>query len=378
MAAAHGALELVLMLLQMGAYVDARDVEGYTPLIMVVQMDDYMLHPLSCSFDPSSRSKDSESLKFLNASSEHPMFPIITALLDAGADVDASEDRGWTALHFAAQNGLVDAVKLLISRGAKIIRSKNEMYPIHTAALGGSVEMLKLLLENGDLLDRPDVQMSALRRACDLGNEAFVREVLALSSNKLERGAICDACSIDNIEIVKLLLDLGGDINETDQWGYTPLQTALSFGNSQLANMLLDMGAAWRPENPNVTPSVCTLYLACSAGLVDIVKRLIEMGTDVSSADSAGLYPLMGAAASGNLELVKMLVQHGAFPAEDSTSRALLVAIRGIPKLKVWSEPTTEEYQLRGKYEEIAIYLLNNGSLINVDIITLAASKVYP
>ncbi|PXA93044.1 hypothetical protein DMC25_04005, partial [Caulobacter sp. D4A] len=43
---------------------------------------------------------------------------IVAALLDAGAPIDARDDRGYTALTLAAYNGKADLVGLLIARGA--------------------------------------------------------------------------------------------------------------------------------------------------------------------------------------------------------------------------------------------------------------------
>ena len=40
--------------------------------------------------------------------------PALTALLDAGADVNASDDNGHSALHSAAMDGRLDVVKLLL------------------------------------------------------------------------------------------------------------------------------------------------------------------------------------------------------------------------------------------------------------------------
>jgi ankyrin repeat protein len=54
---------------------------------------------------------------------------VVQLLLERGADINAEDHRGWTALHAAAVNGHVDVVRLLLERGADVLAWRS---PINT------------------------------------------------------------------------------------------------------------------------------------------------------------------------------------------------------------------------------------------------------
>ena len=77
-------------------------------------------------------------------------------LVDAGAQVGAvTKDKGDSALHFAAANGHVECVKLLVEQGANVNRANDEdATPVHVAAQRGNTDIIKLLNSNGGDMSR--------------------------------------------------------------------------------------------------------------------------------------------------------------------------------------------------------------------------------
>lgn len=74
----------------------------------------------------------------------------LAALLDAGADVDALDGHGQTALMRAAHAGRLDVVQVLIARGADLNRSaKYHLTALMLAALGNHESVVGALLEAG-------------------------------------------------------------------------------------------------------------------------------------------------------------------------------------------------------------------------------------
>ena len=83
---------------------------------------------------------------------ERNRFDIAEILLEFGADVNSSPDWGWgkTALHFAAENGMLETVKFLLKNNANI--ECMDFYldtPLELAIENEHVEVLKTLLSNG-------------------------------------------------------------------------------------------------------------------------------------------------------------------------------------------------------------------------------------
>jgi len=95
-----------------------------------------------------------------------------------GLDVDALNDVGESALMMAALKGRVDWCKRLLDRGAKV--NKSGWTPLHYAATGPSIEAVQLLIERGAFVDAESPNRSTpLMMASRYGNEASVDVLLA-------------------------------------------------------------------------------------------------------------------------------------------------------------------------------------------------------
>lgn len=66
-------------------------------------------------------------------------------------DINVLDEKGYTALHWAAMSGELDAAKFLISKGADVnARGSISGYtPLHWAAAFGKLDLVKLLIEKG-------------------------------------------------------------------------------------------------------------------------------------------------------------------------------------------------------------------------------------
>lgn len=121
---------------------------------------------------------------------------------------------------------------------------------------------------------------------------------------------IADAASRGDREAVKALLKKAADVNAAQGDGMTALHWAAMNGDAELARMLIVAGANIRATTRlgTYTP----LYLASQHGHAPVLQALIAAGADVSAGTPNGTTPLMVAAASGEVDAVKVLVEHGA------------------------------------------------------------------
>lgn len=126
-------------------------------------------------------------------------------------------DQGRTALHFAVGNGDESMSRLLLDRGADIMRQDSTgSTPLHLAAECGSEELVKLLLEK-----------SANPNETDL----------------LGRTVLFGAVSSGSEVVVKMLLDALVDVNAKDSLGNVALHLAVESGSESLVVLLLEYGA---------------------------------------------------------------------------------------------------------------------------------------
>lgn len=140
---------------------------------------------------------------------------IVSYLLEQGATVNAIGGGGATALIMAAQNGNTAVAEQLILAGADINYQDDTQYqqaPIHWAARNGQFEILKLLLDAGVNIDAVENTNSS---------------------------AIFYAAYYGHPDIVDHLIDAGADLTIRDTGG----KTALSWANGQeIAQMISDAG----------------------------------------------------------------------------------------------------------------------------------------
>ncbi len=113
-----------------------------------------------------------------------------------------------------------------------------------------------------------------------------------------------------NLDVVKLTLSRGADINAKDKHGWTPLFHAVKHGELEIASYLLENGAE---VNLISVLGTTPLRLASAQGDIDMVKLLLAKGADANLTGDHGYSPLHRAAEeSKNVEVVRMLISHGA------------------------------------------------------------------
>ena len=115
------------------------------------------------------------------------------------------------------------------------------------------------------------------------------------------------ACQNGFVEVARLLLDKGGEINAATTGGATPLLVACHHGHTEVAQLLLDKGAAIDAAvNKGPTP----LLLACQGGFVELVRLLLDKGGEINTAMKAT--PLLVACLKGKGAVLRLLLDSGA------------------------------------------------------------------
>ncbi|DBA04763.1 TPA: hypothetical protein N0F65_004400 [Lagenidium giganteum] len=114
------------------------------------------------------------------------------------------------------------------------------------------------------------------------------------------------AASDGNIDAVEQFLAVGVDVNAKDEYGYTPLQAAVSYGHVELLRFLLDNGASvMMPDNDMETP-----LHHCET--VECAKILLESGAELNARNAEGRTPLDSAIEEEHDELVAYYESLGA------------------------------------------------------------------
>ncbi|HEY7789736.1 MAG TPA: ankyrin repeat domain-containing protein [Vicinamibacterales bacterium] len=281
--------------------------------------------------------------------------PAVDALLKQGADVNASQGDGMTALHWAAMNGDAALAKTLLYAGANANAATRlgGLTPLDLAARNGEAEVARDLLAGG-----------ADPKVADLHGTT----------------ALMFAAESGNLDVLKTLVDAGADVNAKESYRQeTPLMFAAAYGRTDAVKLLLAHGADWKattrvldwtklpkndpriarnnfqqaPAKPEAdkdaaakgstkdTPTankperaraasnaprplsyvdlvgtqggLTALLFAVRDGRLDTVKALVDGGADVNQADPGdNTTPIMAAIINGHFDTAEYLMAHRA------------------------------------------------------------------
>lgn len=210
---------------------------------------------------------------------------VVEAILKAGADPNAADADGATALMYADSAPLAE---MLLQAGANSrVATPSGSTPLYSAAYGRSVRVVELLLSAG-----------ADPNSTDSEGEMPLHGVLH----------ICGCCGPEGrLEIVRMLLDKGAAVNAKDKDGQTPLLLAELAGRRQIAELLRSRGgiSSGKGSSP--------IFAAVASGDPKRVAAVLDLSPSmVNARDKENETPLHKAAVDGNLAVVKLLVARGA------------------------------------------------------------------
>ena len=149
----------------------------------------------------------------------------VRALLRSGADVNAAQGDGMTALHWAARRGDGAMTAMLLYAGAdhEVTTRLGAYTPLHLAARAGRVTAARVLLEHGA---NPTARTTTggatpLHLAAEAGNAEVVRRLIDAGADPDVRDEAWDetplmyAAAADRVDVVRTLLAMGADVAVT-------------------------------------------------------------------------------------------------------------------------------------------------------------------
>ena len=170
----------------------------------------------------------------------------VTDRLAWGADLEAVDADGSSALTVAAGSGAESVAELLLARGANAnVVNGSGTTPLMAASAGGSLPLVALLLESGAVLAPRDKQgETAFLLACDKGWTDVASALLAkgADANDSDPGtgttALMRAASFGSLPLVQLILSKGGRRDQPNSSGETALQIAQRAGHQEIVALL--------------------------------------------------------------------------------------------------------------------------------------------
>jgi uncharacterized protein len=202
----------------------------------------------------------------------------VTGMLAADAGLlNARDEAGmgtYTAARFAGRH---DLAKVLLEKGVDL--------DIFAACIAGAAERVATLTgAQRDLIGQysPD-GWTPLHLACFFGHPAIAEALLndganvaARSRNAMENAPLHAAAAGRNLEVVRLLIARGADVNARQHGGWTPLHAAAQSGDVEMARLLIASGADVKARAGN---NQNAMDLALTKGHQAVVNLLDEYAT---------------------------------------------------------------------------------------------------
>lgn len=255
---------------------------------------------------------------------------MLKALITQGCDINAHVDSGHLPLSFAVQLRNIELIEVLLDAGADPSQQSNlehKYTPLDEAIIdmthADDTEIVDLLLETGRCL---------INKGQDLRATAFSR---ALRMTEGPSPGLAGKLAMRMLNSVK-------DVNEDRrEGGYTLLHIATLQEREDFVDILLRKGA----DINAVDKHGCTPFLLACQASAKMVPILIERGADIHAKYQSNATAIVVAAAHGNLEALRFLVNYG-MDIEAMTER-------GWPPLAC---------ALTWQQEESALYLMSQGA----------------
>ena len=287
--------------------------------------------------------------------------PMIEMLLDAGADPNQVDPTGETILMAAVRVGKIDAVRLLLDRGASV-GTRDPSY-LQTALMfavrGENPEIVQLLVDRGANVLATTRVGNVPRWVLPNSVPGFSFGIGIVRGGLPERGVrdpipgglspLHYAARDNKTEAARILLEAGADLEQKDPNDITPLLMAIGNNQLQAAHFLIETGANvnvsdWYGRTPlwqavevrNMDFDNGTLLnYVDREPVVELIHVLLEAGADPNSrskeampirkhmlritgtlawVDFVGQTPFITASLSGDLTVMRLLLEYGADP----------------------------------------------------------------
>ena len=266
-------------------------------------------------------------------------------------DFDILSDN-CTPLMLAAKSGCIETVKLLISKGAEVqAKDFSGCSALFYACNGGNVFIVKFLIENMNMVANCEDNLG--RTILHVSTDVKIAKML-VAEYGLEVNAIDEyletplhvAAKAGAVEVAKYLVKCGADVNAKNYQAFNPVTLVIKEKNCkpEMVSVLLDYGSVVYLEKmfsdaseyydydlrtfigqtsvvkiiidrvcESVNSEICgkTFLHFSSSFSFETTKFLVGYGADVNLQSDNGELPLHVAARVGNIDVVRFLIEQG-------------------------------------------------------------------
>ena len=336
----HNHYVIAQLLVDAGADVDHKllSVNQITPLIYVVGLGAEKFLALLLESGANIDAVDGQGKTALMHAIQKNRENMVAALLAHGADPRIKDNHGVDAERYAKKRGQKDIINqiksadLLSSEKLKQPDSVGNVSELMYAASRGDIEDVKQLIRSGSAVDAFDsFNATALHYALKAKKDAVVNVLIesGASVNSVNRDGhtpLFLAVKGGRADIVAILLQAGATVNVEDRYNKSPFSIAVRYGYKRIVTLLLDAGV-----NESINKVFYEIYSSpASKECRDHVLRIILASNLALRRNGNSLEDLLIKAIQKNyVSIVRFLLKHNVDPELDVEGIPLLVATQG-------------------------------------------------
>lgn len=293
-AASNGHLEIVKELIPIFD-IDRVDDDKNTPLLHACKSGRANVAEWLCEHGANPNAKNFLKVAPLHCAAMGGHGELIQVLVKHGALLDDKCGQSKTPLMYAVVDRRLEAAKALLECGA------DKTGALCTAAVKGYPDMVELLASLGCSVDEKISGQSAFQLAAQARKYDVIKVLLKLGAE------YSTSIKTVPVEILKLIIESGIDLEVRGQHGHTLLCQAIMSGFTDKIELLLDAGA-------KMELAMSGFHYAVLAGTVNIVELLIDKGVpvDIEDETNKNYTPLQVACKHNSVGMASMLLKKGA------------------------------------------------------------------
>ncbi len=251
--------------------------------------------------------------------------PMVSLLLEFGADIEIANSQGCTPLILAAMRGHCDVVRQLVAAGSYLGQTDTQQRcALVHAAMAGNLKVVKYLVacdwirrqESSNDVSLDEAAQQSLTAAASKGHTNVVEDILDLPEVNVNaqdcisgETALTSACTNGHTETVSILLARGASHGVRNRKDLLPLLLAVKEGHWSIVERLIQNQADLEETDSN---GKTALMISAEEGHVGIIDLLLGKGASLTQTDKDGLTALSWACLRGKLQAAKCLVERNA------------------------------------------------------------------
>lgn len=316
-AAQVGNIELIELLLDQGAKVDAKNNLGATPLYFACQFGNLEAVKILIEEGAEIDEKTTSGGTPLMIATQMEHHAVVDYLLEKNADINLQEiSTGVHPIHIAVGTGKIDLVKKLLAYKPELeVREKVAgVTPLYLACQSGYRDIAELLLKSNSMIESRGTDGAGPISIASQNGHFEVVELLLQYKADVDLRSLGGRTSLHygvkakRKDILELLIKHNAnlEVRETS-YMFTPLHTAIMEGELDIAKLLIESNS---DPMTVVKGGESTVYCATQVGKIDMIKYLISINCDINQKEyTIGADCLFFATQCGRKDIVELLIE---------------------------------------------------------------------